>query len=92
MANAKLKQASSSTEREGGTAVTILHLSDLQFGRNHRFGRLGLPPPDDTFDSLIARLAGDLRLLKEQEGLAPHLVVVSGDLGACAVERSRRHF
>ena len=23
-------------------AITILHVSDMQFGRNHRFGRLGL--------------------------------------------------
>jgi 3',5'-cyclic AMP phosphodiesterase CpdA len=61
-------------------AITLLHVSDVQFGRNHRFGRLGLPPPDDTFDSLFARLLDDLALLQRDQGLSPDLLVVSGDL------------
>jgi 3',5'-cyclic AMP phosphodiesterase CpdA len=60
--------------------ITILHVSDMQFGRNHRFGRLGLPAPDDAFDSLLARLRDDLLLLKRDHGLVPDLLVVSGDL------------
>jgi hypothetical protein len=27
------------------TPITILHLSDFQFGKNHHFGRLKLEPP-----------------------------------------------
>jgi hypothetical protein len=33
--------------------ITLLHVSDPQFGRNHRFGNLALPP-DDTFDTSVA--------------------------------------
>jgi len=29
--------------------VTILHVSDLQFGIQHRFGRLGLGGADEPF-------------------------------------------
>ena len=58
-------------------AVTILHLSDMQFGRNHIFGRLNLAPLDHSFDSLAERLRQDLR---ESQRLVPDLIVVSGDL------------
>jgi Sulfatase-modifying factor enzyme 1/Calcineurin-like phosphoesterase len=61
-------------------AITLLHLSDTQFGRSHRFGRLGLPDPDARFDTLFARLCDDLRLLKDKHGLVPDLVIASGDL------------
>src|SRR5258706_6693313 len=64
----------------GRTWVTILHISDIQFGRNHRFGRLALPPPDDQFDSLFARLRDDLDGLKESHGLTPDLIILSGDI------------
>lgn len=60
--------------------ITLLHVSDTQFGRNHRFGRLALPPPDDTFDTLLARLEEDLQSLKTDHGLRPDLVILSGDL------------
>jgi len=61
-------------------SITILHLSDLQFGRNHRFGRLGLPPPDDQFDTLFARLKDDLGHLGTTHNLIPQLVIVTGDI------------
>jgi WD40 repeat protein/3',5'-cyclic AMP phosphodiesterase CpdA len=61
-------------------AITILHLSDLQFGRNHRFGRLHLPRPDDMFDSLFSRLRDDLDLLRNDPGLQPDLIIVTGDI------------
>lgn len=60
--------------------ITILHLSDIQFGLNHRFGRLGLPPPDDKFDTLLARLGKDLQMLETTKNLKPDLLVLSGDL------------
>ena len=43
--------------------ITILHLSDLQFGKNHLFGRLHVPPPDAALNSLAVRLTDDLALL-----------------------------
>ncbi|MGH8576669.1 MAG: metallophosphoesterase [Gammaproteobacteria bacterium] len=61
-------------------AITLLHISDTQFGRNHRFGWLGLPEPDAPFDTLFARLRDDLRLLNDEHGLAPDLLIASGDL------------
>jgi WD40 repeat protein/3',5'-cyclic AMP phosphodiesterase CpdA len=60
--------------------ITLLHISDTQFGRNHRFGRLGLPEPDAPFDTLFARLCDDLRLLKDKQGLVPDALIASGDL------------
>jgi len=38
------------------TPITILHVSDLQFGHKHQFGRLALGDPDAAFDTLLARL------------------------------------
>lgn len=60
--------------------ITILHISDIQFGRSHRFGRLGLPAADDQFDSLFVRLRDDLSELEKDYGLKPDLLVASGDL------------
>jgi 3',5'-cyclic AMP phosphodiesterase CpdA len=61
-------------------AITLLHISDTQFGGKHRFGRLELPEPDAPFDTLFARLCDDLRWLKDKRGLVPDLVIASGDL------------
>src|SRR5947207_1561741 len=44
-------------------AVTLLHLSDIQFGRNHRFGNLQAGDPDAKFDTLFSRLSDDLSIL-----------------------------
>ncbi len=64
--------------------ITLLHLSDLQFGRHHRFGRLGAVDehPDAAFDTLLARLQQDLRDLADEQGqpLRPELVLLTGDL------------
>ncbi|HET9895491.1 MAG TPA: hypothetical protein VFQ44_11225 [Streptosporangiaceae bacterium] len=51
--------------------VTILHISDLQFGAKHRFG------PDSP---LARRLLDDLSYLRDHYDLSADLVVVSGDL------------
>jgi WD40 repeat protein/3',5'-cyclic AMP phosphodiesterase CpdA len=62
-------------------SITLLHLSDLQFGRHHRFGNLGAGDPDAPFDTLLARLEEDLELLRRKEPhLQPEAIVVSGDL------------
>jgi len=60
--------------------VTILHVSDMQFGAQHRFGADGITPGDRRNSTLAARLLGDLEHLSGEYGLAPDLVVGSGDL------------
>ncbi|MEZ5354259.1 MAG: metallophosphoesterase [Bryobacteraceae bacterium] len=66
-----------SSERD---SVTLLHLSDTQFGRNHRFGNLGVTPQDGAFDTLFKRLEIDLAGLKKEHDVVPEAVVVTGDL------------
>ncbi|HLK69938.1 MAG TPA: metallophosphoesterase [Bryobacteraceae bacterium] len=61
-------------------SVTLLHLSDTQFGRNHRFGNLHTTAEDDQFDTLIKRLEIDLDLLKKDHHVIPEAIVVTGDL------------
>ncbi|MCY2990333.1 MAG: metallophosphoesterase [Planctomycetota bacterium] len=56
-------------------SLTILHLSDLQFGTNHRY-----PDGEGSFHSLYAKLAEDLDELAEKRGLHPTAVVVTGDV------------
>lgn len=50
-------------------SVTILHLSDTQFGRHHRFGNLQGTAEDGKFDTLVKRLEIDLGLLKKDQVL-----------------------
>jgi 3',5'-cyclic AMP phosphodiesterase CpdA len=67
--------------------ITIVHLSDTQFGRHHRFGRLSPTAPDDSFDSLVGRLQQDLENLRKTEGLTPDLLAVTGDLAESGMKR-----
>ena len=60
--------------------ITLLHISDMQFGKNHRFGRLDTLSPDKPFDALLVRLIDDLKALENDPGLKPQLVICSGDL------------
>lgn len=55
--------------------LTILHLSDLQFGENHRY-----PDGVESFNSLYSKLAQDLDELKERSGIQPTAIVVTGDV------------
>ncbi|HMG24684.1 MAG TPA: metallophosphoesterase, partial [Kofleriaceae bacterium] len=63
-------------------AVTILHVSDLQFGRHHRFSDDG-----GGFDTLLRRLCDDLDLLARDHGLAPDLIALTGDLAEWGMKR-----
>lgn len=58
------------------TTITILHVSDMQFGRNHRFGR----GADEPFDTLLRRLTDDLDQHHKLQGLKPDVVALTGDL------------
>ena len=60
--------------------LTMLHVSDPQFGKNHLFGGNGLTRADQAHDTLFRRLHDDLSLLADQHGLRPDLMVVTGDL------------
>ncbi|MEV8631077.1 pentapeptide repeat-containing protein, partial [Streptosporangium sp. NPDC051023] len=70
-----------STER----SITVLHVSDMQFGREHRFGAEGVTAGDRRFSSLAARLLEDVAWLGEEHGVRPDLVVASGDLAEWAL-------
>ena len=54
--------------------ITLLHFSDTQFGKNHRFGST------EPFDTLCQRLEDDLDGLRDRHGLHPDLIAVTGDL------------
>jgi 3',5'-cyclic AMP phosphodiesterase CpdA len=74
-----------------GRSITLLHLSDIQFGRNHVFAGAGLTAADQHFDSLFARLHDDLLFLRDRESLTPDLVVVSGDLAEWGMGKELDH-
>ncbi len=65
--------------------ITILHLSDLQFGRNHRY-----PKGRDSYQTLFAKLSEDLDLLAEKHGLRPDTVIVTGDVAERSLEGEYR--
>ncbi|MEE6261873.1 WD40 domain-containing protein [Plantactinospora sonchi] len=67
-------------DRAGADRLTVLHVSDPQFGRHHLFGGNGLTPADRPYDALHARLHQDLTGLADRHGLLPDLLVVTGDL------------
>lgn len=60
--------------------ITILHVSDTQFGRHHCFGREDLSGDDARYDTLLKRLTLDLDELRDSHGVAPDLVALTGDL------------
>jgi 3',5'-cyclic AMP phosphodiesterase CpdA len=59
--------------------ITVLHLSDMQFGRNHRFGVAITPEGDNPYDTLRERLILDLEKLRQDE-VIPDLMIMTGDL------------
>jgi WD40 repeat protein/3',5'-cyclic AMP phosphodiesterase CpdA len=60
--------------------LTVVHVSDPQFGKHHLFGGNGLTPADRAHDSLFSRLHDDLSRLADEHGVRPDLMVVTGDL------------
>ena len=69
-----------SARDRGLSELTILHISDVQFGREHLFGGNGLTSSDRGEGTLFARLHQDLAGLANDRGLRPDLLVVTGDL------------
>lgn len=60
--------------------LVILHLSDIQFGRHHRY-----PKGNDSYQTLFAKLVKDLEFLKEKHNVQPNAVVVTGDVAEWSV-------
>jgi len=60
--------------------LVILHLSDIQFGRHHRY-----PKGDDSYQTLFAKLVEDLEYLREKHNAQPNAVVVTGDVAEWSV-------
>lgn len=68
------------------SAISILHISDMQFGKFHRFAenKDDLPNPHDNLKS---RLIADLVQLGEDHKLAPDLIICTGDLAEWALPK-----
>ena len=60
--------------------LTLLHLSDLQFGAHHRY-----PKGKDSYQTLFAKLSEDLDHLREAHDISPNAVVVTGDIAETSV-------
>ena len=74
------KHADGAAQGRGRDELTILHVSDTQFGAHHLFGGNGLTVSDRAEDTLFGRLHHDLAYLASEHGLRPDLLVVTGDL------------
>lgn len=68
--------------------LTVLHLSDVQFGMNHRFAGAEAVGPDELYNTLLARVIEDLTSLRDEDNtrLRPDLLLLTGDLA----ERGRK--
>ncbi len=74
------QHAGGAVQGRGRDELTILHVSDTQFGAHHLFGGNGLTASDRAEDTLFGRLHRDLADLARQDRLRPDLLVVTGDL------------
>lgn len=64
----------------GRDSITLLHISDLQFGRHHRFGNLAAGDPNADLETLFTRLHDGLKDRVLKKNVRPEVIVVSGDL------------
>lgn len=62
--------------------VSLMHLSDLQFGRHH--ADPGERPPlyrdDNSYDDELAKFKADLKRVKNAYDIKPDIIVVTGDV------------
>ena len=72
-------------------SITILHLSDIQFGLHHRFG-MTVASFDGEWDTLFERIKLDLAEMNTEFGLLPDLVVITGDLVEWGKKTEFQHF
>ncbi|TWH45942.1 metallophosphoesterase [Sporomusa sp. KB1] len=67
--------------------ITILHLSDLQFGRHH-VNKVGQRQPlyaDENYNSELQKLIDDLNILAE-DGIVPNFIVITGDIAEWSLQ------
>lgn len=74
------QRASGAAQSSDRAELTILHVSDTQFGAHHLFGGNGLTPADRAEDTLFSRLHHDLVQLADEHEMRADLLVVTGDL------------
>ncbi|MCP4699067.1 MAG: NACHT domain-containing protein [Gammaproteobacteria bacterium] len=67
------------TDKNRNQTITLLHLSDMQFGEHHRFG-VKTDTPDAALATLSACLLQDLDSLRQNHGLKPDILLLTGDL------------
>ncbi|MCP4104861.1 MAG: SUMF1/EgtB/PvdO family nonheme iron enzyme [Desulfobacteraceae bacterium] len=62
-------------------SITILHLSDIQYGRHHVDKEGYRPPlyPDANYTPQLEKMKADLDIL-EKEGIKPNFIAVTGDI------------
>ncbi|MDY6857104.1 MAG: metallophosphoesterase [Thermodesulfobacteriota bacterium] len=60
--------------------ITILHVSDTQFGCNYRFAGSDLSSLEGRFDTLLSRLKMDIKKLGDGYNLHPDILIMTGDL------------
>ena len=79
-ASGTLNTSTAVGQRRSAAELTVLHLSDPQFGAEHLFGGNGLTSADQAHDALFRYLHDDLVGLAGEHGLQPDLMIVTGDL------------
>jgi WD40 repeat protein/uncharacterized protein YjbI with pentapeptide repeats/3',5'-cyclic AMP phosphodiesterase CpdA len=80
-----------STDNTAHSTTTLVHISDVQFGRRHPFGNLAIGDPEADLDTVFTRLRDDLEVLAREHGLRPQVIVVSGDLAECGLPSELGH-
>jgi len=62
--------------------LTVLHRSDIHFGKDHRFAGTLSTAAVDTDDTLLSRLTEDLKTVKDEADTAPlpDLLLLTGAL------------
>jgi hypothetical protein len=67
-------------------SLTILQVSDMQFGRHHQFPQEPEAPPNE-FDTMLERIWDDIKKLRDEEHLHPDLLICTGDLAEWAWQK-----
>jgi len=67
-------------------SITLLHLSDIQFGINHRFELKDISDKNFDLNNIFDRLTIDINKLNNEYNIHPDIVIVTGDI----VERGQK--
>ncbi|MCP4344940.1 MAG: metallophosphoesterase [Desulfobacterales bacterium] len=66
-------------------SITILHLSDIQYGRHH-VDKKSRPPlyPDNNYTPQLEKIIADLEILKNEK-VIPNFIVITGDIAEWSI-------